>query len=426
MKGYAVLDTETTGFNKFNNDRMIEVGVVLLSPELRVERTYETVLNPHRDLGPTHIHKLSGAICEKAPNFRDVDDALLALLNERVIVAHNAPFDTKFLALEFRGNGRDLDFSNNCIDTVTMLKHSSKYGGHSNKLEAACEFYGIKNPAAHTALSDAIATAELFIRLALESPSAKREIGKAHPFYKRHIPKTVSFNNWKGRDEISETLSEEASLKPFIESLHVSNLLDHDSILPAVTEHYLSQLHSQLVNGSYLNVQSSFIENLISTNSLSKRQTMALHEEYFFLRVCHFYATSNFTLTPEHESRLEALSAYLQIPPANAKYIIQQTLQDSHLIVPKAQQLESYFSLNMGDTVVLTGEEWVVSKSELTTAFIANGIIPVPSVSGKVKAVICNDPHSLSRKAVRARELGVPVLSEKAVGELTGIILQAR
>lgn len=426
MKGYAVLDTETTGFNKFSNDRMIEIGIVLLSPDLQVEGTYETVLNPHRDLGPTHVHHLSGAICEKAPNFRDIDAALLTLLNDRVIVAHNAPFDTKFLTIEFLANGKDLDFSNNCIDTVTMLKHSVKYQGHSNKLETACEFYGIKNLAAHTALSDAIATAELFIRLASESSAEKREITKAHPFNKRHLHKSVSFHNWKGRDEISETLSKEANLKPFISNLHVSNLLDHDAILPTVADSYLSQMHGQLVNGSYLTAQSKFIENLIKKNQLSQRQTMTLHEEYFSMRVCRFYATSNYILTPDHEHRLKALSAYLQITPANAKRITQQTVQDSHLIIPKAQKLETYFSLDMGDTVVLTGEEWAVSKSELTTAFIANGIIPVPSVSGKVKAIICNDPHSLSRKAVRARELGVPTLSEKTITELTGIILQPR
>lgn len=70
MIGYAVLDTETTGINKFHNDRVIEIGIVLLDMDLNIEGTLETVLNPHRDLGATHIHHMPGYICENAPGFR--------------------------------------------------------------------------------------------------------------------------------------------------------------------------------------------------------------------------------------------------------------------------------------------------------------------------------------------------------------------
>jgi len=50
MSGYAVVDLETTGLFPGGNDRIVEVGVVLVSPAVEVVGTWETLLNPGRDL----------------------------------------------------------------------------------------------------------------------------------------------------------------------------------------------------------------------------------------------------------------------------------------------------------------------------------------------------------------------------------------
>lgn len=58
FNGYSVIDFETTGLAPEYHHRVIEVAVVHVDPSGAIEGTYETVLNPNRDLGPVHIHGL--------------------------------------------------------------------------------------------------------------------------------------------------------------------------------------------------------------------------------------------------------------------------------------------------------------------------------------------------------------------------------
>ncbi len=50
----VVVDVETTGV--YNNDRIVEVAVVTTSPDGTILDEWETLVNPGRDVGPTHLH----------------------------------------------------------------------------------------------------------------------------------------------------------------------------------------------------------------------------------------------------------------------------------------------------------------------------------------------------------------------------------
>ena len=89
--GYAVIDLETTGFG--TTHRILEVGVVLLRPDLTVERTWDTLIQPGRDIPNSHIHHITATDVVDAPSFADVAAYLGHLLNGRILVAHNAPFE---------------------------------------------------------------------------------------------------------------------------------------------------------------------------------------------------------------------------------------------------------------------------------------------------------------------------------------------
>ena len=58
--GFAVLDLETTGLWPSYGHRIVEIGIVLLDSEGNMEGDWETLVNPQRDLGPTHIHGVKG------------------------------------------------------------------------------------------------------------------------------------------------------------------------------------------------------------------------------------------------------------------------------------------------------------------------------------------------------------------------------
>lgn len=60
-QGLAVLDFETTGFSPQHHHRVSEVGTVHVSADEVIEREFQTVINPGRDLGPTRVHGIRGA-----------------------------------------------------------------------------------------------------------------------------------------------------------------------------------------------------------------------------------------------------------------------------------------------------------------------------------------------------------------------------
>ncbi|MFI9810929.1 exonuclease domain-containing protein [Saccharothrix variisporea] len=153
--GYAVVDVETTGFAARRSDRVVEVAVVQL--DARGEPTGEwcTLLNPGRDLGPQHVHRISAADVWAAPTFAQVAGALTDRLAGRVLVAHNLAFDARFLAAEFARLGVELE-----LDGLCTMRLAPPGAGRS--LRDCCAAVGIDLEDAHSALHDARATARLF------------------------------------------------------------------------------------------------------------------------------------------------------------------------------------------------------------------------------------------------------------------------
>ncbi len=98
----AVVDVETTGLSPWRHDRIVEIAIVLVSPDGEVHDEYETLVNPDRDLGPTHIHHISASDVLSAPSFADVAGDVLAVLSRGAAIAgHNVSFDMNFLIKEY-------------------------------------------------------------------------------------------------------------------------------------------------------------------------------------------------------------------------------------------------------------------------------------------------------------------------------------
>jgi DNA polymerase-3 subunit epsilon len=93
MAGYAVLDFETTGLFP-SHDRVIEVAVVHVDETGTITGQWDTLVNPQRDLGAQRIHHITSAEVMDAPTFAEIAPKLIELLSGRVLVAHNASFDT--------------------------------------------------------------------------------------------------------------------------------------------------------------------------------------------------------------------------------------------------------------------------------------------------------------------------------------------
>ena len=163
-ESFVVVDVETTGSRPYAGDRVTEIAVV------RVHRgaatvVFDTLVNPERSIPPAivAITNITWEMVKDAPRFADVCDQLLGVLEGHVFVAHNASFDWRFLSAEIeRATQRPLQGRRLC--TVRMARRLVPQLSRRN-LDALSTYYGIENGARHRAGGDAIATAQILLRL---------------------------------------------------------------------------------------------------------------------------------------------------------------------------------------------------------------------------------------------------------------------
>ncbi|MBB4287301.1 DNA polymerase III subunit epsilon [Roseospira goensis] len=167
MTREVVLDTETTGMNPLQGDRIVEIGALELLNHMPTGRTYHVYLNPDRDMpdGAFRVHGLSAEFLADKPRFHDIADEFLAFVAEATLVIHNADFDMGFLNAELGRIGRDPLPMERAVDTVRMARR--KYPGAPASLDALCRRFGIDNAhrTLHGALLDSELLAEVYLQL---------------------------------------------------------------------------------------------------------------------------------------------------------------------------------------------------------------------------------------------------------------------
>ena len=157
---WAVIDVETTGLYWKSVDRIIEIAIVRLDRLGNIVDGWDTLLNPGRDLGPTHIHGITGRDVLRAPTFAQVADEVLWRLAGLIPVGHNVRFDLAFLTNEFGRLG--LDFSP--VRGVCTMALAGRFGA-GRSLVDCCSAFGVSLHDHHTAKADAEATGRIFARM---------------------------------------------------------------------------------------------------------------------------------------------------------------------------------------------------------------------------------------------------------------------
>ncbi|MEC7924007.1 MAG: 3'-5' exonuclease [Actinomycetota bacterium] len=158
---FACFDFETTGFSS-KRDRVIEVAVVTVH-QGKVDSGWTTLIDPGNDvdLGARHIHGIEREWLENAPNFSDIAGSLLRLLDNKVLVAHNANFDLGFLRAEL--SRAELLPSGILFPHWDTMKAAdfAPTASATRKLGDVAAAFGIDIINAHEALDDALAVAEI-------------------------------------------------------------------------------------------------------------------------------------------------------------------------------------------------------------------------------------------------------------------------
>lgn len=162
-----VLDTETTGFEPDEGDRIVEIGAVELHNHMPTGRTFHQYINPQRAMpeGAFAVHGLGDDFLRDKPVFADIAQPFLDFIGDAKLVIHNAAFDMKFLNAELGWAKRPALPADCAIDTLALARR--KFPGSPASLDALCRRFGIDNSARtlHGALLDSEILAEVYLEL---------------------------------------------------------------------------------------------------------------------------------------------------------------------------------------------------------------------------------------------------------------------
>lgn len=163
----VVFDTETTGLLPQQGDEIVQLAAVrIVNGRIVDSEVFDTLVNPGRPIpaGSTEVHGITDVMVADAPSVAEALRRFHRFAAGAVLVAHNAPFDMQFLRRREEELG--LRFDHPVLDTV--LLSAVVFGQHEvHSLDALTHRLAVTIPeeARHTAIGDARATAEAFLRL---------------------------------------------------------------------------------------------------------------------------------------------------------------------------------------------------------------------------------------------------------------------
>ncbi|MDH5748906.1 MAG: DNA polymerase III subunit epsilon [Rhodospirillales bacterium] len=163
----VTLDTETTGLDPANGDRIVEIGCVELVNHVPSGRTFHRHVNPERDMPDAAfaVHGLSAEFLSDKELFGEIVDDLLVFIEDSRLIIHNAEFDLGFINAELKRLNREPLLPDRAIDTVKIARR--KFPGAQASLDALCRRFNIdiSDRQIHGALKDARLLAEVYLEL---------------------------------------------------------------------------------------------------------------------------------------------------------------------------------------------------------------------------------------------------------------------
>jgi DNA polymerase III subunit epsilon len=162
-----VFDTETTGLDPANGDRIVEIGAIELYNHIPTGKSFHRYLNPERPVpaDAARIHGLDDAFLKDKPRFAEVADEFLEFISDAILIAHNAAFDCAFVNAELARLDRGPIGDERIVDTLMLARR--KHPGSPASLDALMMRYQIdaSRRTFHGALLDAELLSEVYIEL---------------------------------------------------------------------------------------------------------------------------------------------------------------------------------------------------------------------------------------------------------------------
>jgi len=406
---YAVIDLETTGFSPKQGDRIVEVGIVLVDDAGKIEGEWGSIINPQRDVGPTHVHGIRARDVVDAPLFADVADPLADMLHGRALVAHNQAFDVRFLRAELAAHGHAVDDDYQAL--CTMLWSKRTFG--AAKLADVCSLLSIEMGTAHAALDDARATSAVLAAL----------LGRVAgvPEWDQHVARAVIRRSSAAQRELRApaSLSRPAAepAPAFVETAgsplwrRVTAPVSSADAGGAV---YLELVAEVLEDGVISVDEHSRLDAIADIAGVGERRRRRLHAAYLTAAVDE--AVADGCVTSAERSELKQIATVLDLDLPDLPSSPATAGQLSVPSVPRpsvssgAQETGAAFVLTPGSRVVFTGT-LSRERAEWAQAIAEVGLV-TGSVTKNCAVLVASDPATQSGKAKTAAKHGIPIVTE--------------
>jgi DNA polymerase III subunit epsilon len=162
---YTVFDTETTGLSPDEGDEIISIGAVrVVNRRVLTTETFEQLVDPRRRISAASyaVHGISSDMVRGQPVITEVLPGFARFAEDTVLVGHEVGFDLRFISHKEQEAG--VRFTQPALDT-RLLSAIINPEHERHSLETIAERLGVSVVGRHTALGDALVTAEVFVRL---------------------------------------------------------------------------------------------------------------------------------------------------------------------------------------------------------------------------------------------------------------------
>lgn len=183
-----IMDTETTGKDHNNGDRIVEIGILEMIGRKLTGNTLHVYINPQKRMDDEVIgvHGITNEFVSDKPKFSEVAQAVYDFMVDSDVIAHNASFDMGFLKMEFDKVGLT-DFLDrvNVIDSLAVARQI--YPGQRNSLDALVKRLDIeqRDRTFHGALLDSQILADVYLKmtggqiaLAIDDSQTNSQVGE--------------------------------------------------------------------------------------------------------------------------------------------------------------------------------------------------------------------------------------------------------
>jgi DNA polymerase-3 subunit epsilon len=161
---FVVFDTETTGLSPLQGDEIISLaGVRIINQGIVVGETFDRLVDPGRLIPPASMrfHGISDEQVQGRPRIEETLRAFREFVGDAVLVGHNGVFDLRFIRLKEPGAG--VHFRGPVLDTLALSRFLHDHTP-SHSLDAVAQRVGVVVRDRHTALGDALITAQVLLK----------------------------------------------------------------------------------------------------------------------------------------------------------------------------------------------------------------------------------------------------------------------